>query len=281
MCLIPPPPQKKGVCTRNEMIQILDNQIQVKEWAGQRVITFQDIDTVHQRPRGTASRNFRENRDKFIDGVDYFILNQPDEIRCVGITRPQGGVFDKVTLLTESGYLMIVKSLHDDLAWAVQRELVNTYFKAKEYAAQVEETTVSLVNHETILRAAAIMATCPDSTRYVVNLLRNIDPNIDNPSTVTVQVADEPVEIPHLPAPETAVVKTTKTRKPPEYSYFNYKKFRRVFGEQRWTVKGLAEAIGSQPDTVSNWKNGHSVPRAASRDRLCEAMDKRRGYFDK
>ena len=81
----------------------------------------------------------------------------------------------------------------------------------------------------------------------------------------------------HLPAPKTAVVKTTKTRKLPEYSYFNYKKFRRVFGEQRWTVKGLAEAIGSQPDTVSNWKNGHSVPRAASRDRLCEAMDKRRG----
>ncbi len=25
------PPQKKGVCTMNEMIQILDNQIQVKE----------------------------------------------------------------------------------------------------------------------------------------------------------------------------------------------------------------------------------------------------------
>ena len=39
---------------------------------------------------------------------------------------------------------MIVKSLHDDLAWAVQRLLVNTYFKAKEQAAaQVEETTVT------------------------------------------------------------------------------------------------------------------------------------------
>ena len=189
-------------------VQVLSNQIQIREWAGQRVVTFQDIDTVHQRPRGTASRNFRENRDKFIDGVDYFILNQPDEIRCVGITRPQGGVFDKVTLLTESGYLMIVKSLHDDLAWTVQRLLVNCYFKVKEdSAAPVEErtTTVSLVNHETILRAAAIMATCLDSTRYVVNLLRNIDPNIDQTPTVTVQVEDKPIEIPKLPEPETAV----------------------------------------------------------------------------
>ena len=54
-------------------IQVLSNQLQVKEWAGQRVITFQDIDTVHQRPRGTASRNFRENRDKFIEGTDFSI----------------------------------------------------------------------------------------------------------------------------------------------------------------------------------------------------------------
>lgn len=56
----------------NEMIQILDNQIQVKEWAGQRVITFQDIDTVHQRPRGTASRNFRRTGTSLLEGTDYF-----------------------------------------------------------------------------------------------------------------------------------------------------------------------------------------------------------------
>ena len=56
----------------NNMIQILDQEIQIKEWAGQRVITFRDIDTVHQRPCGTASRNFRENRDKFIEDTDFF-----------------------------------------------------------------------------------------------------------------------------------------------------------------------------------------------------------------
>lgn len=85
------------------------------------------------------STNFRENRDKFIEGTDFFFVKprdiQNDEIRRSEINN-RG-----ITLITESGYLMIVKSLHDDLAWAVQRELVNTYFKAKEYAAQVEETT--------------------------------------------------------------------------------------------------------------------------------------------
>lgn len=46
------------------------------------------------------------------------------------------------TLLTQTGYLLLVKSFTDDLAWKIQRELVRHYFKtipgkeqitAKEY----------------------------------------------------------------------------------------------------------------------------------------------------
>ena len=39
---------------------------------------------------------------------------------------------EDIILITENGYLMLVKSLTDDLAWEVQRQLINTYFKAKE-----------------------------------------------------------------------------------------------------------------------------------------------------
>ena len=41
--------------------------------------------------------------------------------------------------MTETGYLMIVKSFTDDLAWSVQRQLVNTYFKAKEIMQSVQK----------------------------------------------------------------------------------------------------------------------------------------------
>lgn len=108
----------------------------IKEYHNQRVVTFKDIDTVHGRPEGTASRNFRKNRKHFIGGVDYFIINQPDEIRRLGITRPQGGLPEFVILITETGYFMISKSFRDDLSWSVQRQLVNTYFKAKEIIKQ-------------------------------------------------------------------------------------------------------------------------------------------------
>lgn len=98
----------------------------IKEYQGQRVVTLKDIDTVHERPDGTARRNFNTNKQHFIEGIDYFKI-QPNEIRTVGITSPNGG-----TVVTESGYLMLVKSFTDDLSWNVQRELVNTYFRVKE-----------------------------------------------------------------------------------------------------------------------------------------------------
>ncbi len=54
--------------------------------------------------------------------MDYFEVNQSDEIRRLGIERPQGGTPTKVILITESGYLILVKSFTDDLSWQVQRQ---------------------------------------------------------------------------------------------------------------------------------------------------------------
>lgn len=75
----------------SELIKIGNQEMSIKEWAGKRVVTFADIDKVHERPSGTAGRNFRRNKDHFIEGVDFYKVNQPDEIRRLGITRPQGG----------------------------------------------------------------------------------------------------------------------------------------------------------------------------------------------
>lgn len=81
-----------------QQMQIQGTEIQIKEYQGKRVVTLKDVDAVHQRKPGTASRNFRENRMHFIDGVDFYKINQPDEIRRLGISRPQGGTANEVTL---------------------------------------------------------------------------------------------------------------------------------------------------------------------------------------
>lgn len=110
-------------------ILINKQNLSVKNYKGQRVVTFKDIDLVHNRVDGTARRNFNTNKKRFIKDVDYFKI-QPNEIRTVGITSPNGGI-----VITESGYLILVKSFTDDLSWTVQRELVNSYFREKQREA--------------------------------------------------------------------------------------------------------------------------------------------------
>lgn len=118
----------------NELTIINNTQVLVKEFSGQRVVTFKEIDAVHGRPDGTASRNFRSNREHFIEGEDFFKIT-PDEFRRA-IGEMDSRQQNDITLITESGYLMLVKSFTDDLAWKVQRELVNGYFRAKAANSQ-------------------------------------------------------------------------------------------------------------------------------------------------
>lgn len=115
----------------DDVIQINDFDLSVKEYQGERVVTFKDIDEVHGRPDGTARKRFNDNREHFIEGVDYYKVCV-SEIRTHKIMDISSKAREDITLLTESGYLMLVKSFTDDIAWSVQRQLVNSYFRVKQ-----------------------------------------------------------------------------------------------------------------------------------------------------
>ena len=111
-------------------------------------------DTIHARSEGTSRRNFNTNRKYFIEGTDYFKICA-DEIRSHKIMELSPKAQEDVTLLTESGYLMIVKSFHDDLAWDVQRALVNNYFRAKTDAENFQKLSPTLQMFYQLFRASA------------------------------------------------------------------------------------------------------------------------------
>ena len=117
----------------NELIHIGNSDISIKEYKGQRFVTLKDVDMVHERPGGTAKRNFNTNKKRFIEGVDFFLVSS-DEIRTSHIFPISNNDYMDKILLTEQGYLMLVKSFTDDLAWDVQRQLVNGYFKVRKLA---------------------------------------------------------------------------------------------------------------------------------------------------
>ena len=135
-----------------ELVKIEGTELAIREYNGQRVVTFKDIDTAHHNKDGITRRSFSRNKKHFIEGEDYFVLNKANSNGTIcpirNITIPNKGI----TVLTESGYLLIAKSFTDDLSWQVQRQLVNAYFKAKAEPqtaiepVQIEDTKYNTSN---------------------------------------------------------------------------------------------------------------------------------------
>lgn len=124
----------------NDVMTVENTEMQIREYNGQRVVTFKDIDRVHQRSNGMAKKAFNRNKKRFIEGTDYFMLKQGEdskvhEMDFCNIAIPTRGI----TVLTETGYLMIVKTFTDDLSWSVQRQLVNNYFEKRVMQNVVDE----------------------------------------------------------------------------------------------------------------------------------------------
>lgn len=126
-------------------VTINNTELRLKEYSGKRVVTLKEIDTVHERPEGTARKRLNDNRKHFIEGVDYFVRNSDEALKEFCIVAPNG-----LTLITESGYLMLVKSFTDDLAWSVQRQLVNSYFRTSSSSSwnELSPTLQTLINLE-------------------------------------------------------------------------------------------------------------------------------------
>lgn len=124
----------------NNLIKIGNQEISEKEFNGKRVVTFKDIDLVHERPEGTARKRFNDNKKHFIACEDYFVRNTDEAKNEFGVTAPNG-----LMLLTEQGYLMLVKSFTDDLAWTVQRQLVSNYFNKKKPMTATEQIKLQLL----------------------------------------------------------------------------------------------------------------------------------------
>lgn len=113
-----------------QVISIANNDLTIIEHQGERVVTLAMVDQVHQRPDGTAGRNFRSNKERFSEGKHFFKINSDEFRRSNPAAAPARGGAEMV-LLTQRGYLMLVKSFTDELSWQVQDMLVDGYFEGQ------------------------------------------------------------------------------------------------------------------------------------------------------
>lgn len=255
-------------------IMIQGTDIQIKEYRGKRVVTFKDIDTVHHRPIGTASRNFNQNRQHFISGVDYFKVSI-DEFRRLGTddkyNYPKG-----VTFITESGYLMLVKSFTDDLAWKVQRELVDTYFRIRAEPEVIEQTvtlteSIPREKPDIYLEASRIMSGCLEGNRpYVLNILRHIVPDVDQ-LEVQQKVTEVKTEVKGLQDGKRSFFRLGVD--------IDTHKLAVTMAQKNLSKYEVAKRAQVCVNTVEGWLNGEHKPVLQNRINLCMAIGEDEDYL--
>lgn len=106
------------------------NQLKIIEHQNQRVLLTRQLAESYETDSKSISYNFNHNRDKYLEGKHYFLL-QGDELKAFREFHDLPNNLNKVYLWTERGALLHAKSLNTDKAWEVYDNLVEYYFKVK------------------------------------------------------------------------------------------------------------------------------------------------------
>jgi hypothetical protein len=139
----------------SEIINVNGNELLPVVYKDQRVVTFQMIDQVHERVSGTARTTFNRNKERFEETKDYFFVKPEEFAKCTDSALNTSTAYVKRTrslrmnkdgayLITERGYLKLVKPFNDALSWKVQDMLVDSYFKMKEIVNNNPENQVNI-----------------------------------------------------------------------------------------------------------------------------------------
>ena len=152
-----------------QLVSVGNSQIPLVQYQGQPVVTFAMIDQVHQRPEGTARKRFAENRERFIEERHYYLVDS----KGLSVLRTEfPGVFGanapQAMLITERGYLKLVKTFSDDLAWDVQDQLIDGYFRAKTAVAPATTDLDMLLQQHALMGRALVEMRAQRETLAVV-----------------------------------------------------------------------------------------------------------------
>ena len=74
----------------NNLINISDTHVsinnyslQVVEYKGERVVSSYDIAKLHDKDVAQVNRQFERNKERFKEGIDYFLINKEEFSECL------------------------------------------------------------------------------------------------------------------------------------------------------------------------------------------------------
>lgn len=136
-----------------KLVRILGMKVPTLFYKGRPVVTLRQIDALHKRPSGTARQSFNRHRKQMIDGRDYFDIPYEEwgGFNVYNIDAEKRGWKGNMIFLTESGYVLVTKPFNDDLAWALMRELVESYFRKRQAHKPPTEEEKAALNVDILL----------------------------------------------------------------------------------------------------------------------------------
>ena len=123
-----------------DIVTINNHDVGVREYEGQRVVTFEIIDALHGKAKGTSNRNFTHNKKHFVIGKHYFYLKGAEAAKFLAsldsdVLSASRKNLAKIYVFTQRGYVHLAKAFDDDLSWKIHDELIDGYFVNKTQPA--------------------------------------------------------------------------------------------------------------------------------------------------
>lgn len=121
-----------------EMVQAktcgLNRELPVIELNGERLLTTELLAQVYNTDIKNISNNFNRNKEKFIEGKHYFLLqgHELKEFKAIHLKDESLKFVSQLYLWTERGANRHCKILDTDKAWEQFDNLEETYFRVKE-----------------------------------------------------------------------------------------------------------------------------------------------------
>ena len=125
-----------------DIVTINNHDVGIREYDGQRVVTFEMIEKLHGKQAGSAKRQFHNNKKYFVPGKHYYLLQNEEAQSFLRKFAREGLSLAKninkvrsLAIFTMKGYIHLVKSFTDDLDWKIHDELIDGYFVNKTQPA--------------------------------------------------------------------------------------------------------------------------------------------------
>lgn len=142
---------------------------------GKKAMLISDIAKIHDTAVKKLNQTINRNRKQFVDDLDIIDLKQVNNFAVtlsdLGFSQNQINASKHIYLLSERGYLKLLKIMDDDKAWDIYNDIVDNYFNMRVAIKEkkpeiVEPSRLAIMNENAQTRKAKVLLklveTAPD-----------------------------------------------------------------------------------------------------------------------